>query len=638
MSGNNFIKELKRRKVPKAAVTYIAVSWVILQAASILFPAMQAPEPAMRYMIITLILLFPVWIIFAWIYDYTPVGIRKTDTEAEEETIPRHSGRHSNAIIISSLVLAVALLLMDRIFNISGKLMGSGDNLSVAVLPFENNGSEEDAYFADGISEDILTQLGKIHTLRVLSRFTLKEYNSAGKTPNQIGKELNVAYLLGGSIRRVEDQLRIGCQLISTEDESETWSETYDRVIKDVFSIQSEVAKKIATKLRAELSVDEKERIAEEPTENLLAYQTYLKGREKLNMANELSNDLAIQFFKQAIVLDDQYALSWAGLADAYRQAVIQLNIRPFEYLDSALHIAKQAVDLNDNVAETWHSLGAVQFQKGNWPGAKESYRLALEKSPNFFPSASNLAKILTFEGELVEAVSMLTRSIEIHPMESDLFSILGNVYRRLGMNEKALQKLNKAIELDPDSRANYYRLAFAYTMIEESQKAESAINKYVDGSTNSLQMAAYFMLFQDPIKSKEFVDQAIRSPDYDPRIHYIVPILKSYIEKTEGNEAAANQLLNQRLAYHQGRVSVGEEKMFDILIIASIHCIQHENEECIQWLSKAVEAGEMDYQWYLLDPIYSSAREDTSFQLLMESMENKVDLMRQQVLSMRLD
>ena len=151
-----------------------------------------------------------------------------------------------------------------------------------------------------------------------MSRFTLKDYDTQGKTPSQIGKELKVSYLLAGSVRRAGDALRIGCQLINTQDESETWSENYDRVMKDIFEIQSEVAENISRKLKAELTPEEKSRIEKAPTENLIAYNLYLKGREEYNRRNAESIGRAIDYFKQAIEEDQNFGIAWAGLADAY--------------------------------------------------------------------------------------------------------------------------------------------------------------------------------------------------------------------------------------------------------------------------------------------------------------------------------
>jgi len=361
MNLSDFYHELQRRNIIKAAISYAVASWVILQVGELIFPLMNIPESALQAVLIGLIILFPAWLVFAWVYEYTPKGFQKTEEVQEAESQTRATGKKLNAIIVGGMALAIMLLVADRFFHFSEGMLDNTEELSIAVLPFENKGSDEDAYFADGISEDILTQLGKIGALKVLSRFTLKDYDTEGKTPGQIGEELKVSYLLSGSVRRAGDALRIACQLISTKEETEAWSENYDRVLEDVFQIQSEVAQNIAGKLKAELSPEETERIEKAPTDNLIAYNLYLKGREAYNQYTAEGMEQAIELFKQAIAEDESFALAWAGLADGYSQAVYR-SILPNTYYDTALVVAQKAISLDGEAAEGYKAGGGLRL------------------------------------------------------------------------------------------------------------------------------------------------------------------------------------------------------------------------------------------------------------------------------------
>ncbi len=333
---NTFIQKLQERNVFKAAISYVAISWAILEGANMLFPILNISPSTIRILFFVLAIGFPAWVIFAYLYERTPEGFKKSEEVVPEASITKDTSKKLNAIIIGGLLLAVIFLISDRFFNFTEGVFEGLDPNTIAVLPFENQSSKEDAYFAAGITEDILTQISKIAELKVLSRFTLKDYDTAGKTPKEIGKELKVRHLLVGSVRRSGDNLRIGCQLINTSTETEDWANTFDRKMEDIFAIQSEVAKEVANLLEVQLSDEETNRIDEKPTENIIAYNYYLKGREAYNEYQVSSNDQALELFKRAIQLDTSFALAWAGLGDATAKAVSDYTTLPRSFLDSA--------------------------------------------------------------------------------------------------------------------------------------------------------------------------------------------------------------------------------------------------------------------------------------------------------------
>src|SRR6516162_10775199 len=265
MSG--FFEEVQRRKVYRVAAAYIIAAGFIIQIGSAVFPAWELPNWAFRLVVVFLLIGFPISLILAWAYDLTPQGIRATPA-------PR-THRRRNLIMLIAIGVIVSAVAGFFLFP---RTSARNVEKSIAVLPFQSLSDEkENAYFADGMQDDILTNLSKIGDLKVISRMSVLQYK--GKVPNvrEIGKELGVATLLEGSVRRVGNRIRVSVQLIDTETDQHIWAEDYDRDLTDVFAIQSDLAEKIASALQAKLSPNEKSQIDRRPTENSEAYLLYLQ-------------------------------------------------------------------------------------------------------------------------------------------------------------------------------------------------------------------------------------------------------------------------------------------------------------------------------------------------------------------------
>lgn len=447
-----FLQELQRRNVIKAAISYAVISWAILQASDILFPAFEISDTTIQYVLYVLIGLFPIWIIFAYIFEWTPTGFKKTDEVAQETSIHQQTGKRLNQFIIGGLILAVLLLVTDRVFNFTGASDTAVSDKSIAVLPFVNLSDEEDAYFATGVTEDILTQISKIGDLRVLSRFTLRDYDTSGKTIQQIGKELGVGYLLMGSIRKINDELRISCQLVQVFPEEETWAENFDRRMDDIFKIQQQVSMEVAKYLKVALTPLDQSEIGKVPTENIAAYNLYLKGRENYNKYTKESVLLAIELYKEAIDLDPGFSLAYAGLADAYVYGT-QIDLSLFEktYLDTALINAERAIALDPNSADAWKAMGFANANKGFDDVASEMYEKAIEINPNHHPAIHNLAVQKVKENKLAEAKVLLEKSISLSPLSFHDHNSLAATYFKMDSLDLADQYWRKAYDLNPD-------------------------------------------------------------------------------------------------------------------------------------------------------------------------------------------
>jgi len=318
---NNFLKELKKRKVYKVAVVYGAVSWLLLQITSVVFPYFNVPDWIMRIFIFVIILGFPLALVLAWLYQLTPEGVRQTTLSNES----KHSSRKliSNKLIIGLLIIAIIGQFFYNNYRNIESIIESSDK-TIAVLPFINDSAnEENLFFCNGIMQGILDHLGKIPEFTVISRTSVEQYRNNKPLLKTIAEELGVNYIVEGSVQRIGNQAIIFTQLIYSEDDQNLWSHTYKEEIIDVFSVQANIAESIASKLKTIISPEVQERINSKPTENLTAYDYYLKGQDyKLEYLQDRSDSNyknAISNYKNAIEIDSLMSEPYAELAHMYR-------------------------------------------------------------------------------------------------------------------------------------------------------------------------------------------------------------------------------------------------------------------------------------------------------------------------------
>src|SRR2546427_3898778 len=320
MNPKGFFGELKRRNVYKVAVAYAVVGWLLIQVATQVFPFLEIPNWAIRLVILLTALGFPVALIIAWAFELTPQGIKRTEiADAMPETARQKKHTWIYVVVIAGL-FSIGLFFLGR-YSAGNKTASPAgiSNKSIAVLPFDNLSRDPDnAYFAEGVQDEILTRLAKVADLKVISRTSTQHFKSTPDNLPQIAKQLGVAHILEGSVQKASDQVRVNVQLINALTDAHLWADTYDRKLTDIFAVESEIAKTIAETLQARLSGSEKSSIAKEPTGNTKAHQFYLKGRYFWNKRTGPDLQTAIDYFKQAIEQDSNYALAYAGLADSH--------------------------------------------------------------------------------------------------------------------------------------------------------------------------------------------------------------------------------------------------------------------------------------------------------------------------------
>src|SRR5438094_6683359 len=323
MKNSNFFSELKRRNVYQVAVGYAVVAWLTIQAASMFLPAFNAPQWAMQIVILIVVVGFPIALVFSWAFEITPEGIKRESEVQADESITHHTGRKIVALTIVLAVVATGLLIFQFVRARSTSSLSTNassiTNKSIAVLPFDNlSGDPQNAYFSEGVQDEILTRLAKIAELKVISRTSTQRFKSSPNDLRQIAQQLGVANILEGSVQKANDQVRVNVQLINALTDAHLWADTYDRKLTDIFAVETEIAKTVADVLKAKLTGSEQHVIAARPTANTEAHQLYLKGRFFWN--KRTGNDLkkSIDYFEQAIAADPNYALAYAGVADAY--------------------------------------------------------------------------------------------------------------------------------------------------------------------------------------------------------------------------------------------------------------------------------------------------------------------------------
>jgi TolB-like protein/Tfp pilus assembly protein PilF len=458
MNLRNFFSELKRRNVYKVAVAYAVVGWLLVQVATQVCPVFEIPNWAVRLIVLVIVIGCPIALVIAWAFELTPQGIKRTDEI--DALVATNAGVASEAQTKSHVWIYVALV--GAILSIGLFMLGrygfhdprpSSNELpakSIAVLPFENLSRDPDnAYFVDGIQDEILTRLAKISALKVISRTSTMRYASRPDNLREIAKQLGVANILEGSVQRAAGAIRVNVQLIKTDSDSHLWAETYDRDIKNVFSVESEIAQQVADALKATLLPAESARITNVPTKNPAAYDLFLKGQYFFNqLQTSASKDpvadgkTAIEIYRHAVKADPRFALAYARLS--YLESYLHWYgaDNSTSVIDDARADAKQALGLEPDLPEAHLAMGYVHY----W--CFRDYAAALQEFAIAHASLPNDAEVL---------------------------AAIGYVHRRQGLSERGIPELEQAMVLDPRNTLIPREIANSYTALRRYSEADAA-------------------------------------------------------------------------------------------------------------------------------------------------------------------
>jgi TolB-like protein/Tfp pilus assembly protein PilF len=474
-SGKQFFAELKRRNVYKVAVAYAVIAWLLIQIATQVFPFFEIPNWAVRLVVLLLILGFPVALIFSWAFELTPEGLKREAEIDPAKSITRKTGRKIIAFTAVVAAIAIALFVFQLLRARSASLVAAGapliTNKSIAVLPFDNLSRDPDnAYFCEGVQDEILTRLAKVADLKVISRTSTQHFKSTPDNLPQIAKQLGVANILEGSVQKANDQVRVNVQLVNALTDTHLWADTYDRKLTDIFAVETEIAKTVADMLQAKLTGPEEHVIAARPTENSEAHQLYLKGRFFWN--KRTGNDLkkSIDYFEQAIAADPNYALAYAGVADAYVFLPGYTAGSPQDCYPKAKATAKKALELDDTLAEAHTTLAiATWLYDFDLPQAIREFRRAIELNPNYATGHQQYGNIgLVALGRFDEAIAEGKRALELDPLSLVINADVGANYYYARRYDEAIAQLRKLVEMD----SGYY---FAYITLGQSQEMKGA-------------------------------------------------------------------------------------------------------------------------------------------------------------------
>jgi TolB-like protein len=489
MNPRNLFAELKRRNVYKVAAAYAVVGWLLVQVATQVFPFFEIPNWGIRLVVLLIVIGFPIALVIAWAFEATPEGIKRT--EIADAMPSAATGRKKHAwiyIVVICGAISVALFFLGR-YTAGNKTSATPNdisNKSIAVLPFENLSSDkENAYFADGIQDEILTRLSKIAALKVISRTSTQKYKSAPDNLREIGKQLGVANLLEGRVQKVANAVHVNVQLIRAATDEHLWAESYNRKLDDIFGVEGEVAKAIADALQAKLTGGEEQALAVKPTNNSEAYDAYLRGIafEARASASYSVNDLekAIDFYERAVQLDPAFALAWARLSRANAFVYfLGVDMTPARR-DATERALNTTQKLQPNSPETLLALAYYQYYVlRDYELAKVTFGRVRELLPSSSDVPAALAAIARRQGHWDESLAYWEQTLALDPRDTQLLTNAADTYSMLRQFPAALKTYDRVLDIvpnDPDTLAFEAKIYQAEGDLEQAGKLLTGLN-----------------------------------------------------------------------------------------------------------------------------------------------------------------
>jgi len=581
VNPSHFLAELKRRNVYKVAVAYAIVGWLLVQISTQVFPFLEIPNWVVRLVIALVAIGFPIALVIAWAFEATPEGIKRTEVA---DAMPTASSQKKHAwifVVIVGAALSVGLFFIGRY---TGRNTASTSELpakSIAVLPFDNLSRDPDnAYFAEGVQDEILTRLAKVADLKVISRTSTQRFKSTPSDLREIAKQLGVMNILEGSVQKANDQVRVNVQLINAMSDAHLWADTYDRKLIDIFAVESEIAKTIADTLQAKLTGSEKQMMAAQPTSNTEAYELYHKGRSLWEKRSGDNIPKAIAFYEQAIARDPNYALAYAGLAQAYIILPFWAGVDRLDASSKAKDAALKALRLDPNLAEAHLALGKVLFfSEIDLAGALREYQRAIELQPNDATAHHWLGNdTLAALGRFEEAIAQGKRAVELDPLSPVINTDFGTTFYYAHRYDDSVRQLRKTLEIDPTSFYAHFNLGIA---LQAAGDLSGALAEYE--------------------KAKQLSDNTY------------VSMLCAQAKAYAGDKDAALRMLSDLDKMSQRREVVG-------YLRALLYLSLNNKDEALRWLEQGFEERDgSNISWIKVDPLLDSLHGDPRFEALVQ-------------------
>ena len=566
MNLQNFLGELKRRHVYRIAIAYGVVAWLLIQVATQVFPFFEIPNWVVRLVVLVICLGFPIALVVAWAFEMTPHGLKRAEDVGPSESIRRWTTRKFAALIAIIALLAASLLIFQLVRSKS--IFPEGDSVafapfknSIAVLPLLNeSGDSGDEYFSDGLSEELIAALAQIKELKVIGRSSSFRFKNKKGDSKAIGEKLGVSTLLEGTVRKQRNQVRIVAELINAADGRELWSQTFDRELKDIFAVQTEIAKAVAASLKLTLLGAENEFAKKTATESVEAHTAYLQGHFYFQRRNLEDYRKAVGFFDQATRLDPDYALAYAERSEAWSWIGDLTSENQPQAWAAAAKDAEKAVAIDPNLADAQAALGWVRFFiQWRFDEGLQALQRAKQLSPWNATANDLLARLVVYLGQFDEAEQLARQALETDPLSYQAHISLGRVLFCAGKLDGAEAAVREAAKLQPTAASSHrwqvlvavmrndgqaavreaqleanaayrrFELALAYHVRREQNKADAALAELIEKDRNVLayQVAEVYACRGETDNAFKWLQISLENHDTGLLSLYIDPLLQ---------------------------------------------------------------------------------------------------------------
>jgi len=683
----SFFEELKRRNVVKVGIAYAVSTWILLQLTDVVSEILQLPEWAPKLILLILVVGFVPALIFAWAFEMTPDGIKREKDVDRSESITPNTGRKLNYMITSLLAVGMAYFIWEARFQDDDAKKGpdtfsqdkalqtnGGDDekrypapfteKSIAVLPFTNRSpNADDAYFTDGVHDDLLTQLAKIDAFSVISRTSVLEYRDTAKNLKQIGKELGVANIMEGSVQRAGSRVRINVQLIDANSDEHLWAEIYDRQLttENLFDIQSEIAQAIAGALHATLTETEISNVADVPTDNVAAYELYLQAKRFTLGETEIGFDTAVDLYKEALNLDPQFKLAWIGLAQAYinnywsyggktadrdktREAIDKAKAIDSDFpelymaegfyhywglldYDTAISNLDKAIALMPGNAEAYMWKGWASRRAGFWDQAIESMQKAIKLNPRIVINLIELGQTLVYIGRHQEALAITEQAYVVDPdsywaktyLARTLLIVSGDIDRANTLvigaqhtNDPAFMGRYREVKMMAGEYESALQFVRTWKSEWEINRSEIILKEHLIAET---------LLFMG--RQAEAREQALAALDrlavmeIQGIADYRTQEAKLRSYAILGDQQKVASLSSQYLA---AKPADAVQQLVDTFRLAHSYALAGMTSECVEALDRLLTGpGNISLKWLQMDPYFNGIREKPEFTAMLE-------------------
>ena len=520
----SFFDELMKRNVVRVGMAYVVIAWVLAQIAEFAFENFGAPDWVLKAFVVVLLLGLPLALFFAWAFEITSEGIKREGDVDRSAPASNNTSRRLDFIIIGLMAVAIGYFAYDKF--VLQPPPGTGKEIavaptstlrtSIAVLPFDNmSGDPEQTYFSDGMTEEIIGKLAQIDGLRVISRTTVEHHKEAGLDVPAIARELNVGFLLEGSVRKSANRIRVAAQLIQTSDDSHLWADSFDADLDDIFTVQETIARNIVNALGIHLTDTDTEALAQRPTNNVLAYEAYLQGQalvERWNWAETL--EASRKYFNQALALDPNYANALAGLASAEAQTFRNID-SDTERLERADQLLDRAQAIDPDLHRAFVARGEVMAARFDYPAASAQFQSAVEVEPEDYFSWDLLCWSLGYETppRAIEAEMTCRHGLEIAPHYAEFYYHLARALAAQGRFDEAARAIDELQRTWPDNDLPAMGRFWISLAEKDYLRALEHLSKNEKNRDTSLLLAAEAAAYSgmgEPDKALQLLDEAM--------------------------------------------------------------------------------------------------------------------------------